>query len=140
MSIWFKDYSVEEIIPLSKNTMLEHIGIEITELGDNFIKGRMPVDRRTKQPAGLLHGGASAALAESLGSIAASLCIDPAKRHCVGIEINANHIRAVTDGYVEGAATPLHLGGKIQVWEIRISNPAGKLVCISRLTLAVLDK
>lgn len=140
MGIWFKKHTVEEINRLSRNTMLEHVGIEVTELGDHFLKGRMPVDRRTKQSAGLLHGGASATLAESLGSIAASMCIDSTQRRCVGIEINANHLRPVTGGYVEGVARPLHLGSKIQVWEIRISDPAGKLVCISRLTLAVLDQ
>lgn len=138
--MWFSRPSVEDINRWSHGTMLERIGIEITELGEDYLKARMPVDQRTKQPAGLLHGGASAALAETLGSIASTLTIDSQKKQCVGLEINANHIRPVFDGFVEGIARPIHIGGKTQVWEIRIYTPEEKLVCVSRLTLAVLNK
>lgn len=140
MSIWRKEYSVEDLNQFSKNTMLSHLDITITEIGDNFIKGRMPVDHRTKQPAGILHGGASVALAESLGSIAAFMTVDPAKKNVVGVEINANHIRSVFDGHVEGVARPIHIGRRTQVWEIKIVNPAGKIVCVSRITMAVIEK
>jgi len=140
MSIWYKEVSVEELNRFSQNTMLEHIGIEIIELGEDYVKARMPVDHRTRQPLGLLHGGASVALAESLGSLAAQLSIDPAQKTCVGLEINANHIRAMRDGYVEGIARPLHIGGKTQVWEIKIYDLQGRIVCVSRITMAILDK
>ena len=117
--------------------MAERIGIEITEVGENYLKGRMPVDSRTVQTYGILHGGASAALAETLGSIAGVLAIDPEKEYCVGMEINANHIRSVRSGFVYGKAAPLHIGKRSHVWEIRIEDGEGHLVCISRLTLAV---
>lgn len=118
--------------------MLEHLAIEITELGNDFVKGRMPVDHRTVQPMSILHGGASVALAESLGSIGAYLTVDPTKYHCVGMEINANHLRPVSSGYVYGTAHPLHIGSKSQVWNIEIVNEKNKLVCISRLTMSVI--
>jgi len=125
---------------MGRNTLVEHLGIEITKLGDSTIEARMPVDRRTHQPYGLLHGGASVALSETLGSIAAhcTLC-DPSK-YCVGVEINANHLRSVRSGYVTGVASPIHLGSRTQVWEIRISNEQQELVCISRITMAVVEK
>jgi len=119
--------------------MLTHLGIEFLEIGEENLTARMPVDRRTLQPAGILHGGASATLAESLGSMAATLCVDPAKKLCVGLEINANHIRPVRSGYVTGIASPIHIGKSTQIWQIRITDEADQLVCISRLTLAVLD-
>jgi uncharacterized protein (TIGR00369 family) len=121
-------------------TMVDHLGIEFLEVGDDYVKARMPVDRRTIQPFGLLHGGASVALAETLGSVAANLCVDREKKMCVGLEINANHLRPVTNGFVYGVARPVHVGDTTQVWEIRILNEQDKLVCISRLTLANLDK
>ena len=121
----------------SRGTMIEHLGIVITEAGDDWLRGTMPVDGRTKQPYGLLHGGASVALAETLGSMAGNLCVDNAKEMVVGLEINANHLRAARDGIVTGTARALHVGRSTQVWEIRIENEAGKPVCISRLTLAV---
>ena len=121
-------------------TMIDHLGIEFLEVGGDYIKARMPVDHRTIQPFGLLHGGASVALAETLGSVAANLCVDREKKMCVGLEINANHTRPVTNGFVYGIARPIHIGVSTQVWEIRIQNEQEKLVCISRLTLAVLDK
>lgn len=120
--------------------MIEHLGIEFLEVGDDYIKARMPVDHRTIQPFGLLHGGASVALAETLGSVAANLCVDREKKMCVGLEINANHVRPVTNGFVYGLARPIHIGASTQLWEIRILNEQEKLVCISRLTLAILDK
>lgn len=123
----------------SENTMVTHLGIEITEMGDDFLAGTMPVDERTVQPAGILHGGASVVLAETLGSIASSLQVDMQKNTVVGLEINANHLRSVPKGgWVEGRATAIHLGRKTHVWEIRITNPEGKLTCISRLTMAVI--
>jgi 1,4-dihydroxy-2-naphthoyl-CoA hydrolase len=136
MSIFGK-VTPEELNRLGANTMAERIGIEITEVGENFLKGRMPVDSRTVQTYGILHGGASAALAETLGSIAGVLAIDPEKEYCVGMEINANHIRSVRSGFVYGKAAPLHIGKRSHVWEIRIEDGEGHLVCISRLTLAV---
>ena len=140
MAIWFKNYSIEDTQKFIPNTILEHIGIELTEITENSISGKMPVDSRTKQPAGILHGGASVVLAESLGSVASVLVVDPEKQTCVGLEINANHIRPVSKGWVYGTATPIHIGGKTHIWEIKINNEQGKLVCISRLTCAVLPK
>ena len=130
--IWHKkDLLLQEIIHLGKGTMGEHIGIVFTEVGPDYIKGTMPVDGRTRQPYGLLHGGASCVLAETLGSVASALVIDPEKFICVGLEINANHIRGVREGHVSGIATALHLGASTHVWDIRITNEEGKLVCIS---------
>ncbi len=124
----------------SADTLVQHLGIEVLEVGEDFIRGRMPVDHRTHQPFGLLHGGASVALAETLGSMAASLCIDPATQMAVGLEINANHLRAVTAGWVIGTARPIHVGRSTQVWDIRIENETGQPVCISRLTMAVVPR
>jgi len=124
----------------SRNTLSEHLGIEVTEVGDKYLVGRMPVDHRTHQPMGLLHGGASVALAETLGSIGAALQVDLTKKACVGLEINANHIKGVHSGYVVGRATAIHVGRSTQVWEIRITHEeTGALVCISRITMAVID-
>lgn len=125
---------------LSANTMVDHLGIEFTEVGPDFITARMPVDHRTHQPYGLLHGGASVALAETLGSIAAHFCIDTSRQYCVGLEINANHIKSVRDGFVTGKASAIHIGKRTQVWEIRITSEHNELVCISRITMAILDK
>ncbi len=120
--------------------MAEHLGIEFTEIGPDFLSARMPVDHRTHQPYGLLHGGASLALAETLGSVAAHCCIDNEKQFCVGLEINANHIKSVTRGHVTGTTKPIHIGKRTQVWEIRIINEYAELVCVSRITIAVIDK
>ena len=120
--------------------MVEHLGIEFLEIGKNFIKARMPVDKRTMQPLGLLHGGASVVLAETLGSVAATFMVNPEKQYCVGLEINANHIRSAREGFVTGITTPVHIGKKTQIWEIRITDESDELVCISRLTMAVMDK
>ncbi|MBT1697389.1 hotdog fold thioesterase [Fulvivirgaceae bacterium PWU4] len=140
MGIFSKDITLEALNKLSRNTMAERIGIEFTAIGDDFMEARMPVDSRTHQPFGLLHGGASVALAETLGSVAAHCCVDPAKQFCVGLDINANHLRGVREGFVTGVTKPIHIGKKTQVWEIRISNQKEELVCISRITMAVLDK
>lgn len=115
------------------------LGIEFTELGEDFIVARMPVDERTRQPLGLLHGGASVALAETLGSVAATLCLDDS-RFCVGLEINANHIRSIRNGFVTGRTQPVHIGKQTHVWEIRITNESNELICISRITMAILEK
>ena len=139
MSIWFKEYVLSDIQSTLKNNMCETIGIEIVELTPNSIIGKMPIDHRTVQPMGLLHGGASVALAESLGSIASNLIIDPEKSICVGLDINANHLRPASSGYVYAEATPIHIGKKTHVWSIEIKNETGKLVCISRLTMAIID-
>ncbi len=139
MAIWFKQNTLGDVQRRGAGTMVEHIGIEITEVGDYFLKGRMPVDYRTTQPMGILHGGASVALAETLGSIAANLVVDATKYYCVGLDINANHTRRAAGGYVYGTATPLHLGKTTQVWSIEIKNEEEKLICISRLTMAVLN-
>ena len=122
---------------LSRNTLIDHLGIVFTAAGDDWLQAPMPVDARTKQPYGLLHGGASVVLAETLGSSAGNLCVDPSQQVCVGLEINANHLRAARSGVVTGTARALHVGRTTQVWEIRIEDEAGKPVCISRLTLAV---
>lgn len=140
MSIWSVVPTPEQLNQSTKDNMLEHLGIEFLEIGEDFIKARMPVDHRTVQPFGLLHGGASATLAESLGSMAANLCLEGGQKACVGLEINANHIRPATSGYVYGVTRPIHIGKATQVWEIRIYNEAEKLVCISRLTLAVVQR
>ena len=121
----------------ARGSMVENLGILVIEAGDDWLRGTMPVDARTKQPYGLLHGGASVALAETLGSMAGGLCVDSATEAVVGLEINANHLRAVREGMVIGTARALHVGRSTHVWEIRIENEAGKPVCISRITLAV---
>ena len=139
MSIWFKkDLAIEDLLSLGKLNMGEHLGMEWVEVGDDFLKARMPVDDRTRQPYGLLHGGASVALAETIGSVGAAMVVDYKKYYCVGLEINANHVRAVKEGFVTGTGTPIHTGSTTQVWDIKIFNESGKLVCVSRLTVAVL--
>jgi 1,4-dihydroxy-2-naphthoyl-CoA hydrolase len=140
MTLWKTRPTLAQLTERSKNTLMEHLGIEYLEIGDDFLKARMPVDSRTKQTAGILHGGASVALAETLGSIAAGLCVDRETKRIVGLEINANHIRSATDGWVIGVARPIHVGKTTQIWEIRIYNEQDKLVCVSRLTVANIDK
>ena len=140
MSIWHETPTLDELNDRGKDTAVEHVGIEITDIGEDYLKGTMPVDNRTKQAIGLLHGGCSVLLAETLGSIAANFCVDHGKYYCVGMEINANHLRSVKGGVVTGIARPHHLGGTTQVWEIKIFNQVDKLVCVSRLTMAVVKK
>jgi 1,4-dihydroxy-2-naphthoyl-CoA hydrolase len=139
MAIWFRPYKIGDF-GVGQHTLAQHIGIEFTEIGEDYLRGRMPVDDRTRQPYGILHGGASVALAETLGSTAATLCIDRSKFACVGQEINANHVRAVSSGYVIGTARPLHIGRRSHVWEIRIADEQDRLVCVSRLTMYIMDR
>ena len=138
MTIWISPRTLEELNGSQAGTLIKTLGIAFSEIGEDYLRGTMPVDERTKQPFGLLHGGASVALAETLGSIGATMCVDNAQFVCVGQEINANHVRAVSRGLVTGTARPLHIGGRTHVWTIEIVNEAGKLVCISRLTMAVI--
>jgi 1,4-dihydroxy-2-naphthoyl-CoA hydrolase len=136
MPIWKQATDLDTINGVwSARTLIRALDIRVTEIGDDWLRGSMPVDDRTRQPYGILHGGASAALAETLGSTAAMLCCEDG-RAAVGLDINANHLRAVREGLVTGTARPLHIGRSTQVWEIRIENEAGELVCISRLTVA----
>jgi len=139
MPPWKSKPTLDQLSLRSQNTLIEHLGIEFLEVGDDFLKGRMPVDSRTKQTVGLLHGGASVALAETLGSIAAEYCVDLESKTIVGLEINANHVRSAREGWVCGVATPVHVGRSTQIWDIRIFDERDKLVCISRLTVAVID-
>lgn len=136
MAIWKQHANLETLNAWSRRTLMRTLDIRITEVGDDYLRGTMPVDDRTRQPYGILHGGASVALAETLGSTAAMLCCEDG-RAAVGLEINANHLRAVREGLVTGTALPIHVGRSTQVWEIRIENEAGELTCVSRLTMAV---
>lgn len=137
MAIWKTTPDIEAFNAMAPNSLIESLGIHFTEFGDDWLRGTMPVDHRTHQPYGLLHGGASVALAETLASVAATCCVDPGKEMAVGLEINANHVRAVTSGTVTGTAKAVHVGRSTQVWEIRIEDENGRLACISRITLAV---
>lgn len=140
VAIWKVKPDVGMVQRMQQNTIADSLGIMITEFGDDYVKGTMPVDCRTHQPMGILHGGASVVLAESLGSMASNLCVDTTRQYCVGLDINANHIRAVRNGLVTGTARPVHLGRSTHVWEIRIEDEGGKLVCLSRLTMAVMSR
>lgn len=140
MGIFKTNTTVETINKWSANTLADQLGITFTVIGEDYLEAQMPVDHRTHQPLGLLHGGASVALAETMGSVAATLCVDGTKQFCVGLEINANHIKSAREGFVTGTTRPIHIGKKTQVWEIRITNQIGELVCISRITMAVLDR
>lgn len=140
MSIWHRPRTIEELAPFRRDTLVEHLGIRLTEIGPDYLRGTLPVDRRTHQTMGILHGGASVALAETLGSIAANLCVDNDRSVCVGQEINANHLRPVSSGEVTGTARPVHIGQRSQVWQIEIHDERARLVCISRLTLAVIER
>lgn len=137
MTIWKRPFSLDLAAQMAANTLIEHLDIRIVEIGADYVRASMPVDTRTHQPMGILHGGASVALAETVGSIAAQMCLEP-DYHCVGLDINANHLRAVRSGQVFGTARPLHLGRSTQVWDIRINDEQDRPVCISRLTMAVL--
>ncbi len=137
MPIWTRTPSLEFLSESSRNTAVAHMGIEYLEVGEDYVKGRMPVDERTVQPFGILHGGASVVLAETLGSMAANCCLKDPGTVAVGLDINANHIRPVSKGWVYGTAKPIHIGSSTQVWEILLENEQGKTTCISRLTMAV---
>lgn len=139
--IWFnKELSADHFKAMNDKTMGQHIGISFSEVGPDFLKATMPVDHRTQQPYGLLHGGASCVLAETLGSVASAMVIDPGKFICVGIEINANHVRSARSGFVTGTCTPIHIGASTHVWDIKIHDEREKLICVSRLTVAILKK
>jgi 1,4-dihydroxy-2-naphthoyl-CoA hydrolase len=139
MSIWFRPFTLDEMQQYSRGSMTEHLDLRFTEIGPDYLRATMPVDHRTVQPFGLLHGGASVTLAETLGSVAATHCVDMSRFYCVGIEINANHVRSARGGRVTGTARPIHLGKRSHVWDIRIEDEQGRLVCISRLTVSVLE-
>ncbi len=139
--IWKQPLQLEAINAIGKNTLIEHLGMEITAIGADYLIGRMPVDHRTVQPYRLLHGGASVALAESLGSLASTLCLeDLNKQTAVGVEVNANHLRSVTEGYVFGKVSPIRIGKTIHVWNISIEDEQSRLICISRITIAVVKR
>lgn len=138
--IWFEQVAVEQLNSRPKNHIGGLLDIVFTEIGDDYLCATMPVDERTHQPAGILHGGASVVLAETLGSIASYLCINPERFIAVGLEVNANHLRSVSSGYVKGVCKPLHIGAKTHVWDIKLYNEKGKITCVSRLTTAILPK
>lgn len=139
-TIWYKHTTIEELNWVKANTLGESLDINLTEIGNDYLTGTMPVDKRTKQPFGLLHGGASVALAETLGSIASLLVVNQELFIGVGIEINANHVKAVTKGLVTGICKPLHIKGKTHVWEIKIYNEAREMTCVSRFTCAIVSR
>jgi 1,4-dihydroxy-2-naphthoyl-CoA hydrolase len=140
MALWFREYTLEELNQIMADTLISHVGIEFVEIGEDYLRARMPVDKRTRQPMGILHGGASVVLAETLGSAASNLAINRDEYCAVGLEINANHVRSVAGGYVIGTTRPLHIGKMTQVWEMLIHDEEGNLVCVSRMTNAVLKK
>jgi 1,4-dihydroxy-2-naphthoyl-CoA hydrolase len=140
MALWTTEVAPEALNRMCRSTLVEHIGIEFTEVGEDFLSASMPVDERTFMPARVLHGGASVVLSETLGSVAATLCVDMDRQRCVGLEINANHIRAVAEGHVTGTVRPIHIGRTTHLWETRIHDDDGRLICISRITMAVLDR
>lgn len=138
--IWTKKPDLESLKKASANTMVDHLGIEFTEIGDDYLIAKMPVDHRTKQPAGLLHGGASVTLAETMGSIASVFCLPSQSKMPVGIEINANHLKSATSGHVWGKVTPIRVGQSLHVWNIEIHNDKKEQVCVSRLTVMIVDR
>jgi len=140
MSIWFSDVKLEHIVNRGARTLVDHLDIRFIEVGPDFLRATMPVDDRTRQIMGVLHGGASAALAETIGSFAANMCVDHTRFMCVGQEINANHLRPVASGLVMATARPFHIGSRSQVWHIEIHDERERLVCVSRLTIAVVDR
>ena len=140
MAIWFGKPTIAAMGASHAGLLASHLGIEFTDFGDDYLRGTMPVVPHTHQPMGYLHGGASLVLAETLGSVAANCVVDPAKFRCLGQEINANHLRSVSDGLVVGTARPIHVGTRSQVWDIEIRDPRERLVCISRLTVAVVER
>ena len=140
MAIWTERPSLSRLKEVSKNTMLEYLGIEFVDIGDDYIKATMPVDHRTLQPVGSLHGGASIVLAETLASAGANYCVDRSKKRCVGLEVNASHVKAVSEGIVIGVATPAHIGRSTQIWHVHITNEKDRLICTARVTMAVLSR
>jgi len=140
MKIWHNDINVEDLKAFSSQGMAKHLGIELVEIGADYLKAKMPVDDRTRMPRGLLHGGASCVLAETVGSVASAFCVDPKKYIIAGLEINANHLRGIKEGFVVATARPLHIGRTTHVWDIRIEDEiTKKMICISRLTVAIIN-
>jgi 1,4-dihydroxy-2-naphthoyl-CoA hydrolase len=139
MSIWFRAFTVDEINEFNRGTLAEHLQIRFTEAGPDYLVATMPVDHRTTQTYGMLHGGASVALAETLGSVGANLCVDPTHYRCVGQEINANHLRPIKSGLVTGTTRPVHIGSRSQIWEIRLTDDRQRLTCVSRLTMFAMN-
>ncbi len=140
MGIWVTPFTIADLKVRGAGTMVEHLGITFTEIGENFLSAKMPVDHRTKQPIGIMHGGASCVLAESVGSVAANYCVNLSTHYCVGLEINTNHIRQATEGHVIGTAKPIHIGKRTHVWGIDIHHETGYLVSVNRLTMMVLSR
>lgn len=140
MKIWRVEMNLTMLNAVGNNNMIDHLGIEFIEIGDDYLVARMPVDHRTIQPAGIMHGGASTVLAETIGSVAANCCVDPSKSYCVGLDINTNHIRSIREGYVIGIGKPFHVGKTTQVWGIEIRNDKKELISVNRLTLSALEK
>ena len=140
MNVWVTPVSLDEINARCRGSFSDHLQIAFTDFDHNSLTAKMPIEKTSMQPMGIMHGGASAALAETVGSAAANYCVDQSKEYCVGLDLNINHLRPVTGGYIESIATPLHLGSKTQVWEIKIFDTSRKLVSIARLTLMVLKK
>ncbi len=140
MAIWFKQFTIDALNKRSQNTLADFLGIKFTEIGEDFLTATMPANERTKQPLGIVHGGANVVLAETIASTGANCVIDLKNYYCVGLEINANHIRPVTDGLVKGIARPVHLGRTTQIWQIDLYNAAGKQTCVSRMTAAVVAR
>jgi 1,4-dihydroxy-2-naphthoyl-CoA hydrolase len=140
MGIWRTEKTLEQIQEYGRNTLSEHVGIRMTEIGPDYLRATMPVHRQTHQPSGVLHGGASVALAETVGSVAANLCVDMTTHMCLGQEINANHLRGVSSGLVTATARPFHIGMRRQVWHIEIRDEQDRMVCVSRLTMAVVRR
>jgi 1,4-dihydroxy-2-naphthoyl-CoA hydrolase len=140
MKIWQCEVNASIANLRSKNTMVEHLGIEFTDVGEDYMTARMPVDPRTRQPLGIMHGGASCVLAETVGSTAANFCVNPEKQYCVGLDINTNHIRSIREGFVYAKALPYHIGRSTQVWNIEIRDEQMRLISINRLTMAVLNR
>jgi len=138
--IWQTNFNLSDLTDRNKNTLVEHLDIQFIEIGDNFLVATMPVDHRTKQPLGIMHGGASCVLAETVGSTAANYCVDQKFFYCVGLDINTNHIRSIREGLVIATATPYHLGKSTQVWSIEITNEKKQIISINRLTMAVLSR
>jgi 1,4-dihydroxy-2-naphthoyl-CoA hydrolase len=139
MTIWIAQFDLQALNRMHTGTAADHLGIEFTDFGEDWLEARMPVDRRTKQPVGILHGGASVLLAETVGSAASNLCVDPETHRAIGLDLNANHVRSVHEGYVYAKATPIHLGRSTHVWQVMIADGAQRLSCVTRITMSILE-
>ena len=139
MTIWIAQFDLQGLNRMHTGTAADHLGIEFTDFGEDWLEARMPVDRRTRQPFGILHGGASVLLAETVGSAASNLCVDPETYRAIGLDLNANHVRTVREGYVYAKATPIHLGRSTHVWQVMIADGAQRLACVTRITMSILE-